>query len=263
MRDQPFPPRLHAEDPAFEIVNPEGDPEILLLCDHASNAVPEEMGTLGLPPEEFRRHTAYDIGARGATLALAELLDAPAVLSRFSRLVIDPNRGDDDPTLVRKISDGAIIPGNRQADAAEAQRRRMRWMSPYHAAITQRVEAALARGVRPKLLSMHSFTPRMALGPPRPWHVGVLWDHDDGRMALPLMGALAQEPDLVVGDNEPYAGRLKGDTMWRHALQRGLAHVVLEIRQDLIGDAAGERLWAERLAPALRLAVESARLGEA
>lgn len=248
----PGPPVLGPEDPAFEIVNPEGDPGILLLCDHASNAVPEEFGTLGLPPEEFRRHTAYDIGARGATLALAELLNAPAVLSRFSRLLIDPNRGDDDPTLVRKISDGAIIPGNRHADAAEVARRRARWMTPYHDAITARIEAALAQGVQPKLLSIHSFTPRMALGPPRPWHIGVLWDHDDGRLALPLMSSLAREPDLVVGDNEPYSGALKGDTMWRHGLRRGLPHVLVEYRQDLIGEAAGERLWAERLAPHFR-----------
>lgn len=248
-----FPPVFPAGESPFEIVNPEGDAGILLLCDHASNAVPEDLGTLGLPPEEFRRHTAFDIGARGATLALAELLNAPAALSRFSRLVIDPNRGDDDPTLVRKISDGAIIPGNRHADQAEVARRRALYMTPYHEAITARLDAAEAQGLRPKLVSMHSFTPRMTLGPARPWHVGVLWDHDDGRMALPFMKRLAvEEPDMVVGDNEPYAGRLKGDAMWRHGLQRGLPHMLIEIRQDLIADPAGERLWAERLAPHIR-----------
>lgn len=249
---QPFPPVLHAEESPFEIVNPAGDPALLLLCDHASNAVPQDLGTLGLPPEEFRRHTAYDIGARGLTLALAEILGAPAVLSRFSRLVIDPNRGDDDPTLVRKISDGAIIPGNRQADAVEVERRRALYMAPYHAAITARIDSALAQGIRPQLIAMHSFTPQMTLGPPRPWHVGILWDHDDGRLALPLMAALRREPDLVIGDNEPYSGRLKGDAMWRHGLQRGLPHVLIELRQDLIADSAGERLWAETLAPHLR-----------
>ena len=251
-----FPPSLQAGEPSFEIVNPEGDAGALLLCDHASNAVPEDLGTLGLNPDEFRRHTAYDVGARGVTLALAEILNAPAILSRFSRLVIDPNRGDDDPTLVRKISDGAIIPGNRQAGAAEVERRRAAYMTPYHAAITARLDKLAAQGIRPALISIHSVTPQMTLGPPRPWHVGILWDPDDGRMASPLMERLARETDWVVGDNEPYSGRLKGDAMWRHGLQRGLPHVLIELRQDLIGDEAGERLWAERLAPHLRALIQ-------
>jgi len=241
-----------ANEAASETANAAGTSHALLLCDHASNAVPASVagGDLGLPPEEMARHIAYDIGARGVTLELARLMDAPAILTRYSRLVIDPNRGEDDPTLVMRLYDGAIVPANRHITATEIERRLVAWHRPYHAAIDAAIEARLAAGVAPALIAIHSFTPRLAGRSPRPWHVGVLW-HRDGRLALPLLGRLRAEAGLCVGENQPYAGQLEGDTMSRHGTRRGLRHVLIEIRQDLIAAPGDERLWAARLAPIL------------
>jgi predicted N-formylglutamate amidohydrolase len=241
----------------IERVNPGGTAPILLLCDHASNHVPASVagGDLGLPPEEMARHIAYDIGVRGVTLELARLLDAPAVLSRFSRLVIDPNRGEDDPTLVMRLYDGTIVPANRRIDDAEIDRRLDAFHRPYHAAVDAAIEGQLARGPAPALVAIHSFTPRLNGRAPRPWHIGVLWRHDS-RLSAPLLARLRAEPDLVVGDNQPYSGQLEGDTLSRHGTRRGLRHVLIELRQDLIADAEGQRLWAARLAPMLRATAE-------
>jgi predicted N-formylglutamate amidohydrolase len=238
------------EDSPFDLVNPDGASRALLLCDHASNHVPASVsgGDLGLSPAEMGRHIAYDIGVHGVTLELARLLDAPAVLGRFSRLVIDPNRGEDDPTLVMRLYDGTIVPANRRITPEERERRLDAWHRPFHAAIDTLIETRLAAGVPPALISIHSFTPRLQGRSPRPWHVGVLW-HVDDRLSAPLIARLEAEPDLCVGDNQPYAGQLEGDTLSRHGLRRGLRHVLIEIRQDLIATAEGQRLWAARLAP--------------
>lgn len=244
---------------AFETVNERGRASILLLCDHASNVVPASVagGSLGLPAAEMERHIAYDIGARGVTLALSEMLDAPAVLSRFSRLVIDPNRGEDDPTLVMRLYDGTIVPANRHVTAEEKRARLMAWHRPYHAAIDAQIDAMLAGGRVPALIAIHSYTPQLKGRPLRPWQVGVLWHHD-GRLARPLLARLRAEPDLCVGDNQPYSGQLEGDTLSRHGTGRGLAHVLIELRHDGIDTGKGQRLWAERLAPMLAEAVEAA-----
>lgn len=225
-----------------------GDPAagMLLLCDHASNAIPPELDSLGLPPAQLERHIAYDIGAAEMTRAMARALGAPAVLSHFSRLLIDPNRGLDDPTLVMRLSDGAIVPGNRHIDAAGIAARIERYYRPYDAAIDAAIEAALTAGHPPAIISLHSFTPFWK-GVARPWHVGVLWDYE-GRLARPLIAALQQEGDLVVGDNEPYHGGLPGDTIDRHAIRRGLADALIEVRQDLIASDATARDWGVRLA---------------
>ncbi|QJP16435.1 N-formylglutamate amidohydrolase [Starkeya sp. ORNL1] len=225
------------------------DTGILLLCDHASNALPPEYGSLGLPASELARHIGYDIGAAGVTRALAKRLGCPAVLSHFSRLLIDPNRGEDDPTLVMRLSDGAIVPGNRHVDTAEVDRRIARFHRPYHRAIEHEIDAALASGTIPALFSVHSFTP-VWRGMPRPWHVGLLWDLDE-RFTRPLIEALEAPGDLIVGDNEPYDGALRNDCLYRHGTARGLPHVLIEIRQDLIADDAGQLAWAERLADLL------------
>ncbi len=227
-----------------------GDPAcgLVILCDHASNAIPPEYDRLGLPEGELRRHIAYDIGAQAVTRELARLTGAPAVMSTFSRLVIDPNRGPDDPTLVMKLSDGAVVPGNARADAAEVERRMARFYRPYDRAVGEAVEAAVAAGRPPCILSIHSFTPYWK-GVARPWHVTVLWDADP-RLPLPLLAALVAPGDVVVGDNEPYDGALAGDTVNRHATRRGLANALIEVRQDLIADEAGALAWARRLADA-------------
>ncbi len=219
---------------------------ILILCDHASNAVPPDLGDLGLPETEFQRHIAYDIGAAAVTRSLARRLGAPAILTRFSRLIIDPNRGRDDPTLVMRLSDGAVVPGNAGADEAEIQRRIERFYDPYDAAISGAIHRAMAAGHPPVIVTVHSFTP-IWRGWPRPWHVGILWDADD-RFARPLLEGLSAEEGLVVGDNEPYDGALAGDTVDRHATIRGLANALIEIRQDLIADDRGAEEWAERFA---------------
>jgi predicted N-formylglutamate amidohydrolase len=180
------------------------------------------------------------------TLGLSDLFEAPAILSRYSRLLIDPNRGEDDPTLIMKLYDGSVIEGNRRVDATETARRITAYHRPYHAAIGAALDAAQAEGIAPRLVSIHSFTPQLRGRAPRPWHVGVLWDEDD-RIAGPLIERLRAEDELVVGDNEPYSGHLRGDTLWRHGTCRGLPHVLIEIRNDLIADAAGQAAWAALL----------------
>jgi predicted N-formylglutamate amidohydrolase len=240
--------------PAYEIVNPAAAPDLIFVCDHASNALPPEHGTLGLEKNLFGLHIAYDIGAADVTRAFAHAFNAPAILGAYSRLLIDLNRGADDPTLVMKLSDGAIIPGNAKADANEIRTRIATYYRPYHDAIEAQIARATAAGVKPVLVSIHSFTPEWK-GRKRPWHIGVLWDHKDGRLAQPLLDALRAEGDIVVGDNEPYAGELEGDCMAQHALAHGFAHVLIEIRQDLIADAAGAAQWSARLTPILRTAL--------
>jgi predicted N-formylglutamate amidohydrolase len=218
----------------------------LVLCDHASNAIPPEFAALGLPPAQLERHIAYDIGAAWVSRRLAARLGCPAILSCFSRLLIDPNRGLDDPTLVMRLSDGAIIPGNRHLDEAGVAERVRRFYAPYDAAVAQAIREAAARGLPPTIVSIHSFTP-IWKGAPRPWHVGLLWNRD-ARIARPLLAALRAEPDLVVGDNEPYAGWLEGDAIDRHATKAGLPNVLIELRQDLIDTQARAEAWADRLA---------------
>jgi predicted N-formylglutamate amidohydrolase len=228
-----------------------GDPgaTLLLVCDHASNRLPAEYGDLGLPAAAFARHIAYDIGAAAVTRGLAARLRAPAILSTWSRLLIDPNRGEDDPTLVMRLSDGAIVPGNHRVDGGEIERRLAGFHRPYHAAIGGQLAAMAARGPAPAVFSIHSFT-NCWKGVERPWHVAVLWDRDP-RFVEPLLGELRAQGDLVVGDNEPYDGALANDTMHRHCTRAGLAHALIEIRQDLIGGEAGVARWVDRLAPML------------
>jgi predicted N-formylglutamate amidohydrolase len=231
-----------------EIHRAAGPSRWLVSCDHATNRIPEAFGgTLGLPPEEMARHIAYDVGARGVALEVARLLDAPAVLARFSRLVIDPNRGEDDPTLVMQLYDGTLIPGNRWLDAAALEARKALCYRPYHAAY-----AALA-AARPDrvICAVHSFTAGLRGRAPRPWHLGILHSHLDSRLAIPLIERLRHEPDIVVGDNQPYDGHLPGDAIDRHSLAHGRPNVLVELRQDLIETEAGQIYWARRLAPIL------------
>ena len=245
-------------EPAFERYGPEGDGGLLFVCDHASNALPERYGTLGLAAQLFDTHIAYDIGAAEVTRVLADAFHAPAILARWSRLLIDLNRGADDPTLVMKLSDGSVVPGNAGANDAEIAERRAHFHAPYHAAIASEIAAARAGGATPVLVSMHSFTPSWK-GKKRPWDVGVLWDRD-GRLARPLMARLA-EAGFTVGDNEPYSGELENDCMYKHGTMNGLAHVLIEMRQDLIGSRDAARDFAARLKPILERAL--ADMGEA
>ncbi|MFN4011982.1 MAG: N-formylglutamate amidohydrolase [Pannonibacter sp.] len=222
---------------------------LLLLCDHARNSIPPEFGDLGVPAPQLERHIAYDIGGRPLTLELARRLAAPAVMTTYSRLLIDPNRGEDDPTIVMRLSDGAVVPGNAKIGSAERQERIERYHRPYHDLITRTLDEMTALAPPPVIVSIHSYTP-VWRGSPRPWHAAVLWDSDP-RAVHPVIDGLRADPAIVVGDNEPYDGALKNDTMYRHGTQRGLAHVLIEVRQDLIADEAGVQAWADRLEPIL------------
>lgn len=233
----------------LEALEGRSDSGVLFLCDHASNALPPEYGDLGLPPGAFERHIACDIGSAGVTRALAARFDAPALLTRYSRLLIDPNRGADDPTLVMKLSDGAVIPGNAFVDAAEIARRMALYWTPYRQEAGALLDEMSAAGQAPAIVSLHSFTP-VWRGAVRPWRIGLLWDNDP-RMAQPLLEELEAAGLDPVGDNEPYDGALKGDTLYDLASARGLAHVLIEIRQDLIAEPAGQIGWAGRIADAL------------
>ncbi|WP_368904974.1 N-formylglutamate amidohydrolase [Taklimakanibacter lacteus] len=222
---------------------------LILIADHARNALPKEYGSLGLAPQQFERHIAYDIGIEPVTRGLAGALGCPALLGAFSRLLIDPNRGADDPTLIMRVSDGAIIPGNAMIDDGEREKRIARFHRPYHAAITAEIDAALVMGIDPVLVSLHSFTPHWK-GIARPWHAGILWD-EDHRFAGYLLRALRADARLCIGDNEPYSGALEGDTLYTHGTRRGLRHGLIEIRQDLIARQSGVDEWISRLAPIL------------
>ena len=235
--------------PAYEIEGEARPSRWLVTCDHASNRVPScvNRGDLGIATVDMARHIAWDVGAAGVARALARRLDAPAILTTFSRLVIDPNRGEDDPTLLMKLYDGTIIPANRHAGAEEAARRLEAFHRPYHRALAR----LAARRADTVLCAIHSMTPRLKGRAPRPWEVAVLYSHKDSRLALPLIARL-RAGGYVTGDNEPYKGHLDGDAIDRHALQAGRPNVLIEVRNDLIGDAAGQDLWAARLAPILQ-----------
>ena len=239
----------------FEISGPNRPSRWLVTCDHASNTVPPEIGDLGIAPADMNRHIAYDVGAAGLTRHLARLLDAPAILSNFSRLVIDPNRGEDDPTLIMRLYDGTIIPANRHIDSAEATRRLERLYHPYHAAYAD----LAARRSDTVICAVHSFTPCLRGRAPRPWQVGVLYSHLDPRLAVPLIARLKAD-GICTGDNEPYLGHLDGDAIDRHALRHSRPNVLIELRNDLIADATDQTLWAARLAPILHAALAQSGL---
>ena len=244
---------------AFEIITSDAQSPILLFCDHASNRVPKSVagGDLGLPPEDMNRHIAFDIGARGVTHHLARHFSAHAILSRFSRLVIDPNRAEDDPTLIMQLYDGSIIPANRHVDETERQSRLSNYHRPYHDAAADVIDRMHETSDRkPMLISIHSFTPKLRAGPMRPWHIGILHAADT-RLSNAVMHELNTETDVVFGANVPYTGALVGDCMATHGISRGLPHVLIEIRNDLIADAAGEKEWADRLAGPLLRSMDS------
>jgi predicted N-formylglutamate amidohydrolase len=239
---------------AYEIIGNDRPGRWLITCDHASNRVPDWIGggSLGIDAADMQRHIAWDVGAAGVTRALAQALDSPAILSDFSRLVIDPNRGEDDPTLVMKLYDGTIIPANRHADAVEVTRRLDALHRPYHDAYAR----LAARRPDTVIVAIHSFTPCLRGRAPRPWQIGVLYSHLDERLSRRLIDRLMQEPDLCVGDNEPYSGHLPGDAIDRHALMPGRLNTLIEVRNDLITTPAQQQAWAQRLAPILTQVLE-------
>ena len=236
-------------DEAFQIIGEHRPGRWLVTCDHASNRVPDWVGggDLEISAADMARHIAWDVGAWGLAQELGRLLDSPVIGSCFSRLVIDANRGEEDPTLVMKLYDGTIIPANRHVGPAEVEERLARLYRPYHAAYA----GLAARQADTVVLAVHSFTPCLKGRAPRPWHVGVLHSHLDDRLSRALIARLREEPDLCIGDNEPYAGHLPGDAIDRHALRPGRHNTLIELRNDLIAEPAAQAAWAARLAPVL------------
>ena len=247
--------RLLGEDdpPPVRVLQAEGAADFFLTADHAGRAIPRRLGQLGLPASELGRHIAWDIGIAGVTERLAQMLDATAVLQSYSRLVIDCNRQPHWQSAVPTVSELTVIPGNHGISPAERTAREREIFRPYHDAITQSLDRRDDAGRPTVLVAMHSFTP-VFKGERRDMEVGVLYNRD-ARLARIMLDLLRAEGDLVVGDNAPYAITEASDyTVPFHGERRGLAHAEIEIRQDLIGDDAGQTQWAARLARLLPIA---------
>jgi predicted N-formylglutamate amidohydrolase len=236
-----------AEVPPVHELNATGRSPFLITCDHYGRLIPRGLGDLGLPESELTRHIAWDIGIAGVAEALSKHLDAHLVAQRYSRLVIDCNRPPTAPSSIPIVSEATTIPGNEGLASDAAQTRRRQIFEPYHRRIDEIIDARIAAGMPTVLVSLHSFTPVYA-GIARPWHIGTLY-HRDTKLPPLLLKHLRAEPDLVAGDNEPYAVSDETDyTIPAHGEARGLMNSGIEIRQDLIGDQSGQREWAHRLA---------------
>jgi predicted N-formylglutamate amidohydrolase len=234
------------EPPAVIEYRAAGVSPFLLVCDHAGRLIPRRLHNLGLGESDLARHIAWDVGIAGLGRHLADRLDACLMMQRYSRLVIDCNRPPGSATSIATLSEATPIVGNENLSAHEAALRVREIFTPYHRAIAKHLDAR-ANAQRPTILiSLHSFTAEYA-GIPRPWQAGVLYNHDRA-LAGALLELLRSQRDLVVGDNEPYSVDDETDyTIPVHGEQRGIPHVAIEIRQDLIGDEDGQRSWAERL----------------
>lgn len=236
------------EPPAYHVDNATSERPVLVVCDHASNRIPRALGALGLGLARLEQHIAWDLGAAQVARRLAEHLNAPAIYSGYSRLVVDVNRSESE--AISALSDGVLVPGNLGLSSVHRQQRMSSLFDPYHEAIATTL-AALTHGTTvPALVSIHSFTPFLH-GLFRPWEIGILWDKDP-RIAIPLMAALRRHPSLVIGDNLPYSGMHPADyTVDLHGETAGLAHIGIEIRQDLIAAEDGQSRMADLLADAL------------
>jgi len=242
---------LDHDDPDPVVVhNEHADSPLFLTCDHAGKRIPRKLGDLGLPASELERHIAWDIGALATSKLLARRLDAPLIEQVYSRLVVDCNRPTRSPTFIAPLSESTPIPGNLDLDADRIAARESEIHRPYHAQITALLDARKAAGTPTLLIAMHSFTPEYK-GEARPWHIGLLYNRD--RRVADVLHDLLAGTGLVVGDNEPYA--ITDDSDYGipvHGEGRGLPHIEIEIRQDLISHEAGQREWAERLDPLFR-----------
>jgi predicted N-formylglutamate amidohydrolase len=232
--------------PAFEIKRGQATGRFVIVCDHASNFVPDELNHLGLSPADLSRHIAYDIGAAAIAEILSERFDSPAIFCRTSRLVIDCNRQLDAQDLIAQVSDGTIIPGNNTISESERQARVENYFQPYHDAIEHVISGREGR----IFLAVHSMTECMK-GVLRPFPIS-LSSYEDRSLVDPLLKLLSSSNEFPVGDNQPYALDPKVDySTPYHAIRRGLGHLQVEFRQDEIGTPAGQKLWAGRFGDAL------------
>ena len=231
----------------FTIIDGNPANGIILLCDHAENKLPSRYGTLGLPPEGLARHIAWDPGAAAVAESVVERLGGDLVLQRYSRLAVDCNRSPELVDAIPERSEDTVIPNNAGLDAAARASRLDALWAPFHAALEQLLDRREDANLPTTLVTVHTFTP-VYRGVARSLHVGII-STDDRRIADPLLAALRRDTALIVGDNEPYSPKDNVDyTIRRHGRDRGLPHVMIEIRNDLVADAAGQRAWAERLA---------------
>jgi len=245
--------RLLAEDEPAPLIleRPQGSANFVIAVDHAGWMIPRRLADLGLPQSELRRHIAWDIGALGVARQLSLLLDAPLLAQRYSRLVIDCNRDPGVAASIATVSEFVEIPGNRGLGEAQIAARRAEIFEPYHAAIRALLDERAAAGRKTILVAQHSMT-NIYKGVRRQMHAAILYNRDR-RFAGLLLERLRRESDLIVADNQPYFVSDETDyTVPRHGEARGLPHVEIEIRQDLLSDAAGQSEWAQRLAAALR-----------
>ena len=241
-------PLLGTHDaPPVRILNAGGASPFLLIGDHAGNAVPQQLRALGVSDIDFDRHIGWDIGIGTLGAMLAERIDAVFVRQTYSRLVIDCNRSAAQPDAIAEVSDGTPVPGNRDLSDADRARRFAEIHEPYQAAIGAELSRRDAAGLATTLVALHSFTPSMR-GQDRPWHIGILHDGGDTRFAQAMLDVLRAEPDLVVGDNEPYRMDQIDYTIPRHAYPRSRPYAEIEIRQDLLATPEGCAEWADRLA---------------
>lgn len=244
------------EEPPFELAGRGGRSPFVVICDHAGRRLPRALGDLGLPEAALQTHIAWDIGAGGVAERLATRLDAFVIRQRYSRLVIDCNRPLDAVDSITPLSERTPIPGNQNLSADAALARAREIFHPYHDQIRGELDRRREAGRPALLVAVHSFTP-VFLDVARPWQIGILYNRD-ARLAEPLLGLLRDEGDLVVGRNQPYAvSDLTDFSVVHHGERRGVPHVEIEIRQDLIADAAGQDAWAERLARLLPAAAQS------
>jgi predicted N-formylglutamate amidohydrolase len=242
---------LAADEPApVGLRESGGEPSVVVICDHASNLLPASLAGLGVNSARLEEHIGYDLGALGVARGVAEQLGATLIFGRYSRLAADLNRAPDDASAVPAISDGVLIPGNLGLTSSARSQRLRTLHDPYHEHIAGFISTAIESGIRPIIVSIHSFTPSISRIN-RPWEAGILWDKDP-RVAIPLLAALRAE-GVNVGDNEPYSGRHTADyTLDRHAEGNHLAHAAIEIRQDCILSSGSQHIWAERMARVLK-----------
>jgi predicted N-formylglutamate amidohydrolase len=258
--DTQRPTLLAPDEPAaFITLGEPNDGPFLLVCDHAGNRLPRKLDQLGVSDSELKRHIAWDIGAAGVVRLMAERLGAFSLMQTYSRLVIDCNRSPAVATSIVTISEDTAIPGNAALSPADVECRVQEIFQPYHDRIAAELDRRKQAGIATVLIAIHSFTP-VYRGHVRPWHAGLLYNRDD-RLAKPMMALLNQEVGLTVGDNQPYAVSDESDyTIPVHGERRGLPHAEIEIRQDLIADAGGQEIWAERLARLLKIAIADLNL---
>jgi predicted N-formylglutamate amidohydrolase len=238
------------EPRAVVTLRPEGASPFLLVSDHAGRRIPRRLGDLGVSESELHRHIAWDVGIEPVVRFMADELDAHAILQPYSRLVIDCNRPFHAPSSIAPISENTPVPGNVKLTADEIAARQREIFSPYHDAITAELDRRKRDGVPAFLVAMHSFTP-VFKGVSRPWHSGVLYNRDS-RFAAFVLRLLREEDAMTVGDNEPYM--VSDDTDYTipvHGERRGIPHVAIEIRHDLIETEANQRAWAKRMCAVL------------